>query len=69
MAVAALACSPPAFGGRMFLGRVFFDGFAAADKGYRHLLEHNLEYLDNGRENIIDCYCALTAAVRTVSCH
>ena len=36
---------------------------AAADKGYRHLAEHNTKYLDNGIENIIDCYCALVSAV------
>ncbi len=35
----------------------------AAQKGFRHLSEHNREYLDNGKENIIDCYCALCAAV------
>lgn len=64
MAVAALACAA-----RYQRAAIPPDGFspeqylAAAEKGYRHLLEHNLEYLDNGRENIIDCYCALTAAV------
>ncbi|MDC7244778.1 MAG: glycoside hydrolase family 9 protein [Sphaerochaetaceae bacterium] len=35
---------------------------SAAVKGYAHLLEHNREYLDNGRENLIDYYCALMAA-------
>lgn len=35
----------------------------AAVKGYDHLKEHNEEYLDNGKENIIDCYCALVAAL------
>jgi hypothetical protein len=35
----------------------------AASAGYHHLVEHNREYLDNGRENIIDFYCALSAAV------
>jgi hypothetical protein len=45
------------------------DGFTtqqcldAAVKGYAHLTEHNREYLDNSKENIIDYYCALTAAV------
>ncbi|MGM0432863.1 MAG: glycoside hydrolase family 9 protein [Spirochaetota bacterium] len=45
------------------------DGFTpeqcleAAKRGYAHLKKHNLEYLDNGRENIIDCYCALAATV------
>jgi hypothetical protein len=31
--------------------------------GYDYLKKHNREYLDNGRENIIDYYCALLAAV------
>jgi hypothetical protein len=49
------------------------DGFTtkecldAAVKGYDHLRRHNREYLDNGRENIIDYYCALTAAVELYS--
>lgn len=34
----------------------------AAEQGYAHLREKNREYLDNGRENIIDCYCRLFAA-------
>jgi hypothetical protein len=34
----------------------------AAIVGFDHLEEHNLEYLDDGRENIIDDYCALLAA-------
>ncbi len=39
------------------------DYLAAAELGYWHLREHNLAYLDNGEENIIDEYCALMAAV------
>ncbi len=35
----------------------------AARRGYLHLREHNLAYLDDGVENIIDDYCALMAAV------
>jgi hypothetical protein len=35
----------------------------AARRGYLHLREHNLAYLDDGQENIIDEYCALLAAV------
>ncbi len=34
----------------------------AAESGFLHLQEHNLEYLNNGEENIIDDYCALFAA-------
>ena len=33
-----------------------------AEKGYWHLKEYNLLYLNNGEENIIDEYCALLAA-------
>ncbi|MBI9106006.1 MAG: glycoside hydrolase family 9 protein [Spirochaetales bacterium] len=36
---------------------------SAAVKGWDHLSVNNGKYLDNGRENIIDCYCALLAAV------
>jgi hypothetical protein len=34
-----------------------------AEVGFWHLVEHNLAYLDDGIENIIDDYCALIAAV------
>ena len=37
------------------------DYLQAAEKGWTHLQEHNEEYLDNGKENIIDVYCALLA--------
>ncbi|OEE16637.1 glycoside hydrolase family 9 protein [Aliivibrio fischeri] len=36
---------------------------AAATKGYWHLKENNLSYLNNGEENIIDEYCALLAVI------
>ena len=36
---------------------------AAAEQGFHHLEEHNTEYLNDGKENIIDDYCALLAAV------
>ncbi|PMO41859.1 chitobiase [Vibrio sp. 10N.222.52.B12] len=35
----------------------------AAENGYWHLKEHNIQYLNDGEENIIDEYCALLAAV------
>ncbi len=35
----------------------------AAENGYRHLKEHNTQYLNDGEENIIDEYCALLACV------
>ncbi|MCE2570075.1 glycoside hydrolase family 9 protein [Motilimonas eburnea] len=36
---------------------------ACAEKAYAHLCAHNISYCDNGKENIIDEYCALLAAV------
>lgn len=35
---------------------------ADAERGYAHLQENNLRYLPDGKENIIDDYCALMAA-------
>ncbi len=34
----------------------------AAERGFLHLQEHNLKYLNDSLENIIDDYCALLAA-------
>ena len=63
MAVAALARS--AAGG--FSGDFSSSQYReAADKGFNHLEEHNLAYLDDGKENIIDDYCALLAAEELV---
>ena len=42
---------------------------AAALRGFRHLQQHGLAYLDDGRENIIDDTCALLAAVELASAH
>ncbi|AOS44730.1 hypothetical protein Verru16b_01797 [Lacunisphaera limnophila] len=39
------------------------DYLAAARKGFAHLQAHGTEYLDDGKENIIDDTCALLAAV------
>ncbi|MBN2526336.1 MAG: glycoside hydrolase family 9 protein [Deltaproteobacteria bacterium] len=36
---------------------------AAAEKGFAHLQKNNLKYIDDGKENIIDDYSALLAAV------
>ncbi|ADK80330.1 glycoside hydrolase family 9 protein [Sediminispirochaeta smaragdinae] len=64
MAIAALARAA-----RFPRQEIPSDGFdcdayrQAAEKGYEHLLRHNCDYLDNGRENIIDYYCALLASV------
>ncbi len=40
---------------------------AAAEKGFRHLQAHNREYLNDGRENILDDYCALLAAAELLA--
>lgn len=53
-AIAALARS-----GRVLQRREFVD---AALRAFHHLEENNLRYLDDGRENVIDDYCALLAA-------
>ncbi|WP_430809345.1 MULTISPECIES: glycoside hydrolase family 9 protein [unclassified Carboxylicivirga] len=60
MAIAALARSAAAgiqgeFNSDKYLG--------AAKKGYAHLKHNNLSYCDDGKENIIDDYCALMAAI------
>jgi sulfur transfer complex TusBCD TusB component (DsrH family) len=39
------------------------DYLLAASRGFAHLEAHNVEYLDDKTENIIDDYCALLAAV------
>lgn len=39
----------------------------AAVRGWRHLEEHNTEYLDDGIENIIDDTCALLAAAELIA--
>ena len=38
------------------------DYLAVAIKGFDHLLKNNIRYVDDGKENIIDNYCALLAA-------
>ncbi len=54
MAVAALARA-----GRVLGNQAYVD---AAAKGWAHLEQYGLSYLDDGKENIIDDYCALMAA-------
>ncbi|XZG69149.1 glycoside hydrolase family 9 protein [Chitinibacteraceae bacterium HSL-7] len=39
----------------------------AAKRGFAHLEAHNVEYLENGVENIIDDYCALLAATELLA--
>ncbi|WP_035051605.1 glycoside hydrolase family 9 protein [Andreprevotia chitinilytica] len=43
------------------------DYLAAARKGFAHLEAHNIEYLEDGVENIIDDYCALLAATELLA--
>lgn len=60
MAAAALALASTLGDGDEFRGA---DYLAAAQKGFAHLQQHGLAYLDDGTENIIDDTCALLAAV------
>jgi hypothetical protein len=39
------------------------DYLAVAERGYANLKAHGLSYLDDGKENIIDDYCGLIAAI------
>ncbi len=58
-AIAALARASALGGGGEFPAATYLQ---KAVKGFRHLQAHNREYLNDGRENIIDDYCALLAA-------
>ncbi len=58
-AIAALARASTLGGGGEFPAATYLE---KAVKGFRHLQQHNREYLNDGRENIIDDYCALLAA-------
>lgn len=60
MAIAALArISRWKKNGTYFTARNYLDG---ARKAYAHLLVNNRAYDDDGKENVIDDYCALMAA-------
>ena len=60
MAIAALArISRWKKNGTYFTAQNYLD---AAEKGYAHLLVNNTAYDDDGKENIIDDYCALMAS-------
>ncbi|MFP4418474.1 MAG: glycoside hydrolase family 9 protein [Chitinispirillaceae bacterium] len=60
IAIAALAKAYEMGVSGEFTAQQYLDG---AQRAYEHLLENNLQYCDNGEENIIDDYCALMAAV------
>ncbi len=59
LAIAALARAGTLGAARGFSPKEYLQ---AAINGFNNLEEHNPEYLDDGRENIIDDYCALLAA-------
>jgi len=59
LAIAALARASTLGRDGEFSSRHYLE---AAEKGFLHLEKHNSEYLADGRENIIDDYCALLAA-------
>jgi hypothetical protein len=59
VAIAALARVGTLGSAGQFTPRQYLETALA---GFDHLEEHNPEYLDDGRENIIDEYCALLAA-------
>lgn len=61
---AGAAIASLALAGRSGLSGEYTSGqyLETADKAYKHLLKHNLEYCNNNKENIIDEYCALLAA-------
>lgn len=60
MAIAALARASQLQQNGGFSPKTYLD---MAIKGYQHLKVNNLNYLDDGQENIIDDYCALLAGV------
>lgn len=59
MAIAALARVSRWKQDGDYTSRQYLEG---AEKGFAHLQVNNLKYDDDGKENIIDDYCALTAA-------
>jgi hypothetical protein len=60
MAIAALARAATLDQGGEFPAPAYL---AAAERGFAHLQAHNLRYLDDHQENVIDDYSALLAAV------
>jgi type 1 glutamine amidotransferase len=59
MAIAALARISRWHVGRDFTSQQYLAG---AERAFAHLQKNNLKYDDDGKENIIDDYCALMAA-------
>lgn len=61
MAIAALARTARVLREQGEASSVYEPYADHARSGFAHLEAHNLEYLDDGKENIIDDYCALLA--------
>jgi len=59
MAIAALATASRLGDGSSYSGEAYLN---SAIRGFQHLQKHGKEYLDDGRENLIDHSCALLAA-------
>lgn len=64
VAIAALALASTQDAAGEFGSEAYLD---AAERGFDHLEGHNLGYLFDGEESIIDDYCALLAAAELVS--
>ncbi len=45
------------------------DYLKAAEDGFAFLEKNNLQYINDGKENIVDDYCALTRRHRTLQSH
>lgn len=59
IAIAALARASKAINSGNYKPLEYLE---SAEKGFAHLLQYNVKYIDDGVENIIDDYCALLAA-------
>jgi len=59
LAIASLARASKETNGGDFSSEQYLE---ASKKGFAHLIENNLKYIDDGVENILDDYCALLAA-------
>jgi len=64
LAIAALARAATAEDHGDFTSEEYLD---AARRGFAHLEAHNLEYLHDGTETVLDDYCALLAATELVN--
>lgn len=65
IAIAALAKASRTLNNGMFTSEQYLQ---TAIKAFDHLIKYNSSYIDNGKENIIDEYCSLIAAVELFEC-